>query len=143
MNGMQDVSVTNDRIGVVGCVLVDSDHVLCAQRSQAGQLPGLWEFPGGKVEAKESPSVALVREIREELGCTIEISGSINVASYDYDFAKIRLATFYCQLVSGTPTPREHQALAWLPPSDLLLLEWAPADLPAVHQVRLDFGYGK
>jgi len=135
--------MTDNHIDVVGCVMINGNLVLCAQRSHAVQLPGLWEFPGGKVEANESPSVALVREIREELGCTIEVSAPVNVAFYDYDFAKIRLATFYCQLVSGTPIPREHRALAWLPPSDLLLLEWAPADLPAVHQVRLDFGYEK
>jgi len=135
--------MSTNRIDVVGCVLVRDDQILCAKRSQAGQLPGLWEFPGGKIEANESPSVALVREIHEELDCTVEVRGLINLATHDYDFVKISLTTFYCILLSGSPTPREHESLTWLPPRDLLLLDWAPADLPAVHQVRLDFGYGK
>ena len=127
-------------IRVVGAVIVDRGLVLCAQRGPNGNLAGLWEFPGGKVEAEESPESALEREICEELNCVVRVGPEITTTSYEYAFGKVTLTTFYCSLVEGTPRTSEHAAIAWLTPRDLQTLEWAPADIPAVEKIRTDLG---
>jgi 8-oxo-dGTP diphosphatase len=103
-----------------------------------GRLADLWEFPGGKIEDDESPASALEREIREELDCVVLVGQEITTTSHEYDFGIVTLTTFYCRLLTGTPRTSEHAAIAWLPPNDLLTLEWAPADIPAVEIIRTD-----
>ena len=129
-----------NEIRVVGAVIVDGGLVLCAQRGPHGNLAGLWEFPGGKVEGRESPESALEREIREELDCVVRVGSEITTTSYEYEFGVVRLTTFYCSLVGGTPRTSEHAAIAWLTPHDLQTLEWAPADIPAVEKIQTDLG---
>lgn len=125
------------RIPVVGAVIVHAGEVYCARRG-TGELAGLWEFPGGKVEPGESPSGALVREIREELGCIVEVGEPITTTEQHYDFAVISLTTFYCRLVEGSPQLSEHTEDRWLAPATLTSLSWAPADLPTAHLVQAE-----
>lgn len=122
-------------IHVVGAIIIDRGLVLCARRGGTGPLGGLWEFPGGKVEADESEPAALVREIREELGCGIEVGAPVAKTVHEYPFATIRLSTYFCTLAEGTPAPTEHSELRWLTPAQLHELTWAPADLEAVEAV--------
>lgn len=124
------------QIHVVGAVIVRDGQVLCAQRGGAGSLAGLWEFPGGKIEAGETPRVALQREIQEELRCDIAVGEFITTTSYEYEFGVVHLTTFYCELRQGEPTLTEHTDVRWLRPTDMAQLEWAPADVPAVDLVR-------
>lgn len=124
------------QIVVVGAVIVRDGLILCAQRGSAGALGGLWEFPGGKIEAGESPRDALEREITEELGCQVDVGDEVTTTTHEYDFGIVTLTTFYCALLDGEPQLTEHQAVAWLPPSELLSLDWAPADIPAVELIR-------
>ncbi len=123
-------------IDVVGAVIVKDGLILCAQRGSDGSLRGLWEFPGGKIEAGESKQVALKREIREELECTIEVGTEVVTNLHEYDGGSVTLTTFYCRIVEGTPRLTEHSSIKWLRPSELDTLEWAPADLAAVAQIR-------
>ena len=125
---------------VVGAVILRDGNVLCARRGPDGSLPGLWEFPGGKIEANESPKEALAREIAEELNCIIKVGDQVESTTYEYDFAIITLTTFYCVLANGEPNMTEHSELRWLAPELLKELEWAPADIPAVERITQELG---
>ncbi|GAB3812446.1 (deoxy)nucleoside triphosphate pyrophosphohydrolase [Tessaracoccus terricola] len=120
---------------VVGAVIVKDSLVLCAQRGPGGALPGMWELPGGKVEPEETPREALEREIVEELRCQIRVGDEVTTTTHEYDFGVVTLTTFYCELVAGAPQLTEHSEVRWVPPGDLLTLEWAPADVPAVELI--------
>ncbi len=122
-------------IEVVGAVIVADGAVLCARRGPGGADAGRWEFPGGKVEPGESPQAALAREIREELGCEVEVGGLVTTTRYDGARATIVLSTYWCLLVAGTPVATEHAELRWLPAAGLGAQDWAPADVPAVELV--------
>jgi len=128
------------KIAVVGAVIVADGLVLCAQRGPHGNLPGMWEFPGGKVEAGETRKAALQREIAEELACTVDVGREVMTTTYLYDFGEVTLTTFYCSLIEGTPRLTEHASLRWLPIDELRQLAWAPADIPAVARIQDDLG---
>ena len=125
-----------NHITVVGAVIVRDGLIYCARRGPAGALPGMWEFPGGKVETGESFEGALVREIGEELDCTVTVLEPLETTTHEYDFAIVTLATFLCELAAGEPRSNEHAEEAWLPMSELETLDWAPADIPAVEKLR-------
>lgn len=119
-------------LDVVGAVIIRRGLVLCAQRGP-GSHAGLWEFPGGKVEPGETPEQALRREISEELLCEVAVGELVADTDYDDGQVALRLRTFRCRLKVGEPQPLEHAALTWLPPTELGVLAWAPADLPTVQ----------
>src|SRR5690606_5661217 len=121
---------------VVGAVIVKDDAILCAQRGMEKSLPGLWEFPGGKIEENETPEAALKREIQEEMHCHVEIGERVEHTIYEYDFGIVHLTTFFCKLVAGTPTLTEHMAIEWLKANELDQLDWAPADIPAIQKLK-------
>lgn len=122
-------------IYVVAAAIFDKGRILCAQRGESMTLPFKWEFPGGKIEPGESPQEALKREIREEMKCTIEIDRRIDTTSYEYDFGIVHLTTFSCRLKEGEPVLTEHASFKWLPPHELSMLDWAPADIPAMRKL--------
>ncbi len=105
---------------------------MAARKGSNSHLAGLWEFPGGKLEPGECAEEAIIREIREELGC--EISELIPLPPHEHDYGThaIRLFPFICKLAPNSPFPacREHAALALLSPQHLATLPWAPADRP-------------
>lgn len=120
---------------VVVCALILRDErVLIAQRPEGKHLALKWEFPGGKVEPGEAPAAALVREIREELGCEIEALDPLPASLHDYDRGQIRLLPFLCALAtdSSEPFPHEHLTIAWVSRSEISGYDLAAADLPIV-----------
>ena len=127
------------RINVVGAVLTRGRTILAAQRSSTMSLPGMWEFPGGKIEPDESPEQALLRELEEELLCSAEIGEHIETTEHEYDFGIVILTTYYCSLVGAEPRLTEHSEIRWVHAAELDQLEWAPADIPAVERVMKDF----
>ncbi|RYC01527.1 (deoxy)nucleoside triphosphate pyrophosphohydrolase [Nocardioides ganghwensis] len=122
-------------IEVVGAVIVRDGLVYCVQRGPGGSLPGMWEFPGGKIEPGEDEITALSREIQEELLCEVKVGNKVVTTAHDYEFGTVRLTTFYCDLIAGEPSLTEHAAELWLHPAHLADLAWAPADVPAVEEV--------
>lgn len=124
------------QINVVGAVILKDGKVLCAQRGHESALGGMWEFPGGKIEANETPRGALEREIVEELHCHVEVGTEVTTTVHKYDFGIVSLTTFYCELVAGEPRLTEHADVVWLKPEELDSLTWAPADIPAVDIIK-------
>lgn len=122
-------------IYVVGAVIIEEDKILCAQRGADMSLPLLWEFPGGKVESGETPKEALQREIQEEMLCEIEVKEQVEHTIYEYDFGIVHLTTFECSLIEGRPVLTEHEDMKWLARHELPLLDWAPADIPAIEKL--------
>ena len=117
---------------VVGVALVHEGRVLAARRAYPEDSAGRWEFPGGKVDAGESPGSALVREVREELGCVVAVTGWLDPEVPIRDDLVLRVAT--ATLAEGEPVPRdgEHDALRWLRPDQLGEVDWLDADRPFV-----------
>ena len=124
---------------LVACAsLVDADgRILVTDRPAGKDMAGLWEFPGGKVEAQESPEAALVRELAEELGIETHQSclAPCGFASHAYPKVQLVLLAFAIRKWRGTPTPREGQRLKWVRLPDLFSLEMPPADRPLLGQV--------
>ena len=119
---------------VVGVALLDTGRVLAARRAFPSHLAGRWEFPGGKVEPGEDPSATAVREIAEELGCGIEVTGWLEGESVIRPSLSLRIAT--ACLTEGDPVPAEHGAVRWLRDDQLDAVLWAEADVPFLPAVR-------
>lgn len=120
---------------VVACALIDVDRrVLIAQRPEGKSLAGLWEFPGGKLEAGESPEQALIRELEEELGIETKTAclAPVTFASHSYDNFHLMMPLYACRKWQGTPQAREHTALKWVRPQALRDYPMPPADEPLI-----------
>ena len=120
---------------VAAAALFDSSgRVLITQRPHHKQLGGLWEFPGGKVELGEAPEHALVRELKEELDLTVEPDAldPFAFASHAYPDFHLLMPLYVCRRFTGTPHPREGQALKWVRPKQLRDYPMPPADAPLI-----------
>lgn len=122
-------------IEVVAAVICEEGKILATQRGY-GDFEGLWEFPGGKIEKNESQEEALVREIREELGCTININKKICTVYHHYPQFELIMHCFYCRVSYGKLQLLEHKSAKWLEPNELDYVDWLPADLDVVKILK-------
>lgn len=125
-------------IPVVCAILVREDRLLLAQRPAGKHLALKWEFPGGKVEPGEEPAAALIRELQEELGCTVRIVAALERSEHTYDRGTIEMIPFVCELnaSSAEPVAQEHAAIAWVTLDEVAGFDLAPADWPVVEVLR-------
>ena len=124
---------------VVAVALVDADgRVLLARRPPGKAMEGLWEFPGGKLAAGETPEQALIRELREELGIDTEQSclAPLAFASHGYDDFHLLMPLYVCRVWNGTVVPKEGQELRWVRPARLRDYPMPPADAPLIPVLR-------
>ncbi|MEM9575573.1 MAG: 8-oxo-dGTP diphosphatase MutT [Pseudomonadota bacterium] len=124
---------------VSAVALIDIDgRVLLGQRPEGKSMAGLWEFPGGKVEPGETPEVALIRELEEELGINTWQSclAPLTFASHSYDTFHLLMPLFACRKWEGTPQSREGQNLKWVRANDLKNYPMPAADLPLIPVLR-------
>ncbi len=118
---------------VVAAALFDAeDRVLLAKRPKGKAMAGLWEFPGGKVESTETPEDALIRELQEELGLSVDAVDlqAMQFVSFGYTNFHLLMPVFICRKWSGLPTPKEGQELAWVKKEDLHRFDAPEADQP-------------
>ena len=124
---------------VSAVALIDVDgRVLLARRPEGKSLAGLWEFPGGKVEPGETPEVALIRELQEELGIDTWASclAPLTFASHSYPEFHLLMPLFACRRWQGVPQSREGQVLKWVRARDLNNYPMPPADIPLIPILR-------
>jgi 8-oxo-dGTP diphosphatase len=114
----------------------DQGRYLITQRRQGSHLEGLWEFPGGKLEAGETPEVGLRRELEEELTATFEVGPLVETIHWEYPDRTIVLRFYRCRYLSGPIAPREGQAMAWATPAQLADYKFPPADGALIQRLK-------
>ncbi len=119
---------------VIGVAIVDRGRVLAARRTFPPAARGRWELPGGKVEVGETAAAAAVREVGEELGCRVEVTGELAGEQPVAGGHRLRVVT--AALVGGEPVPHEHDAVWWLDPGSLQRVEWLDPDVPFLAELR-------
>jgi 8-oxo-dGTP diphosphatase len=123
---------------VAAVALVDADgRVLIAQRPEGKPMAGLWEFPGGKVEAGERPEETLIRELAEELGIAVQEAclAPLTFASHAYESFHLLMPLYICRRWDGLVEAREGQALKWVRPRQLRDYPMPPADEPLIPAI--------
>lgn len=122
-------------IKVVAAIIKDDDRIFATQRGY-GEFKDGWEFPGGKVEAGETPQKALKREIMEELETMISVGELIDTIEYDYPNFHLSMDCFWCKIVSGKLVLKEAEDARWLTKDMLDSVEWLPADVVLIEKIR-------
>lgn len=122
-------------IKVVAAVIYRDNEVFATQRGY-GDYKDWWEFPGGKMEAGETPEQALAREIREELAADISVDKYLTTVEYDYPEFHLSMACYWCGVKEGHLTLLEHEAARWLPLDNLRQVNWLPADILVVEELE-------
>ena len=121
-------------INVVAAVIMKDGKVFATQRGY-GEFKDGWEFPGGKVEAGESPEEALCREIREELEVEVNVGDLIDTIEYDYPAFHLSMKCYACTTAGGSPHLLEHEAARWLSADQLDSVAWLPADITLIPKI--------
>ena len=121
-------------IEVVAAIIRKEDMIFATQRGY-GEWKDWWEFPGGKMEVGETPEVALVREIREELSAEINVEEFLCTVEYDYPQFHLTMHCYLCSLMTDSLHLNEHEAAKWLTKDELNSVKWLPADLEVVERI--------
>jgi len=129
-------------IDVAAGLIFENGRLLITQRPPGSHLAGLWEFPGGKLEAGETFEAALVRELREELGIEVEVGREFCRVQHAYPERVVRLRFLVCRIASGIPTPIGCSAVSWVGPDELGRFEFPEADRQLLEQLPMAPEYG-
>lgn len=122
-------------INVVAAIILKDNKIFATQRGY-GEFKDGWEFPGGKVEADESPEKAIIREIKEELDTDIDVKEYFDTVEYDYPTFHLSMKCYICTVLSGKLDLLEHEASKWLDKDSLESVDWLPADLGLVDKLK-------
>lgn len=122
-------------ITVVAAIIIRDNKIFATQRGY-GEFKDSWEFPGGKLEPGETPQQALKREIWEELDTEIEVGKLVNIVEYDYSKFHLIMYGYLCTVKSGNLVLKEHEAARWLMNDELESLNWLPADLEMIENLK-------
>lgn len=120
---------------VVAAVILKNNKIFCCQRGNKGECAYKWEFPGGKIETGETREKAIVREIREELNCIIEVKDYITTIEHEYNTFSLTMHIFLCALKEGEPKLLEHINSSWCTFEALNQLDFAEADKKALNKI--------
>ena len=123
-------------VRVVAAVIRQGDRILATARGY-GEFKGQWEFPGGKIEAGETPQQALIREIKEELDVTVSIGDLIDTIEYDYPTFHLSMDCFWCEIADGELKLLEAESARWLTRETLYDVPWLPADLGLIKKIAM------
>lgn len=127
-------------INVVAAVICarneEGEPIIFATQRGYGEWKGWWEFPGGKIEAGETATQALKREILEELDTEIAVGEKLDTIEYDYPTFHLSMECFWCTVVTGNLTLKEHDAACWLKKDELKSVDWLPADLALIDKIK-------
>ena len=123
---------------VIKAVKEDGRTMIFAMQRGYGEFKGGWEFPGGKIEAGETPQEALKREIMEELDTEVSVGEWIETVEYDYPGFHLSMDCFWCEIVKGDLVLKEHEAARWLTREELTDVEWLPADVAVAEKIEGD-----
>ena len=126
------------QIEVVAAIIHDDEGRIFSTQRGYGDWKGWWEFPGGKMEAGESPEEALQREIWEELETRIVVERWVTTVDYDYPSFHLTMHCYWCHIDSGPLTLKEHEAARWLAADELQSVRWLPADLQVLEKIITD-----
>ena len=126
------------QIEVVAAIIHDSEGRIFATQRGYGDWKDYWEFPGGKMEAGESPEDALRREILEELDVQIVIERFVQTIDYDYPNFHLTMHCYWCHIESGSLILKEHEASKWLSNDELDSINWLPADRGVLELIQND-----
>jgi 8-oxo-dGTP diphosphatase len=121
---------------VSAAILVSDQKIFAARRGPGRHLEGYWEFPGGKIEVNESPKQCLKRELAEELTISASIGPFLMTTKYGYDTKIVELHAFWVTEYSGDIQLKDHDAMTWLTINDIDSVQWAPADIPIVEEIK-------
>lgn len=122
-------------VKVVAAVIKDGARIFATARGY-GEFKGQWEFPGGKIEAGETPQEALKREIQEELGALIRVGELIDTIEYDYPSFHLSMDCFWAVVESGDIVLREAEEAKWLGKNELYSVKWLPADMELIKNIE-------
>lgn len=123
------------KIEVVAAVIRKDNMILATQRGY-GEFKGGWEFPGGKIEAKETNEEALIREIKEELDMKIKVHDLLQTVYYEYPTFYLTMHCYWCTMEEETFILKEHEDYKWLNKKTLRTIEWLPADLGLIDEIE-------
>ena len=121
---------------VIKSINQNNEPIIFATQRGYGEFKGGWEFPGGKIEAEETPQEALKREIKEELDTEISVKDLICTVEYDYPKFHLSMGCFWCEIINGDLILKEHEDAKWLTKDKLNSVEWLPADLSLIKEIK-------